>query len=139
MRHAQHARAVCAWTDARAAAQLVREMDANSTAMRQRMDSINSYMRYRDLPEELQTRIRKYYSFYWSRQSIFDESALLHALPSHLRREVALYLHKEMISKVPFFRDADTSFITSLVTSLVPLQARRGGPLGLRCAIACAV
>ena len=75
-------------------AQLVRDMDATSTAMRQRMDSINNYMRYRDLPPELQLRIRKYYTFYWSRQSIFDEHAILDALPSHLRREVTLYLHK---------------------------------------------
>lgn len=50
--------------------------------------------RYRDLPPELQLRIRKYYTFYWSRQSIFDEHAILDALPSHLRREVTLYLHK---------------------------------------------
>ena len=76
-------------------AQLVRDMDATSTAMRQRMDSINNYMRYRDLPPELQLRIRKYYTFYWSRQSIFDEHAILDALPSHLRREVTLYLHRD--------------------------------------------
>ena len=60
-------------------------------------------MRYRGFPLQLQTRIRKYYSFYWSRQSIFDEAAIMKTLPTHLRREVSLYLHREMISKVPFF------------------------------------
>ena len=47
----------------------------------------------------------------------------MQTLPAHLRREVALYLHREMISKVPFFHDADTSFISSLVQALRPLCA----------------
>jgi len=104
-------------------AELVREIDASSTVVRKRMDSVNGYMRYRGFPEYLQARIRKYYSFYWSRQSIFDETAIMKNLPSHLRREVSLCLHREMISKVPFFHDADTSFISSLVQALAPLCA----------------
>ena len=32
-------------------------------------------------------------------------------MPSHLRREVTLFLHKDMISKVPVFHNADKSFI----------------------------
>ena len=52
--------------------------------------------------------------------------AILFALPSHLRREVTLFLHKDMISKVPVFRDADSSFIAALVTVLTPLQAAPG-------------
>ena len=49
------------------------------------MDSVNGYMRYRGFPVQLQTRIRKYYSFYWSRQSIFDETSIMQTLPAHLR------------------------------------------------------
>jgi len=107
-------------------AQLVREFDAGSTAIREKMDAINQYMSYRALPSELQSRIRKYYSFYWSRQSVFNESSILNQLPSHLRREVTLFLHKDMISKVPVFQDADSSFIAALVTVLAPLQAAPG-------------
>ena len=51
--------------------------------------------------------------------------------------QVTLYLHKDMISKVPFFKNAETSFISSLVACLTPLQAAPGdfviiaGELGL--------
>eukprot|EP00966_Prymnesium_polylepis_P222019 5136787-Prymnesium_polylepis.1 len=107
-------------------AQLVRELDAGATAIREKMDAIQQYMSYRRLPLDLQSRIRKYYTFYWSRQSIFDETAILFQLPSHLRREVTLFLHKDMISKVPVFRDADSSFIAGMVTVLTPLQAAPG-------------
>ena len=50
---------------------------------------------------------------------------------------MTLYLHKDMISKVPFFKNAETSFISSLVACLTPLQAAPGdfviiaGELGL--------
>ena len=83
-------------------------------------------MQHRQLPAELKSRIRKYYAFYWSRQSVFDEAAVLKALPAHLRREVLLYLHRDMISKVPFFRDADISFILGLVSCLTPVMAAPG-------------
>jgi CRP-like cAMP-binding protein len=117
--------------------QVLRELNASNVVMTQRMDSINMYMQHRQLPQELKTRIRKYYAFYWSRQSVFDEAAVLSALPSHLRREVLLYLHRDMISKVPFFREAETSFILNLVSCLTPVMAAPGdfvmiaGELGL--------
>ena len=66
-------------------------------------------------PPPLQTRIRDYHSFSLSRQTMFDEAECLGSLPNHLRREVALYLHRDMISLTPFFKEAPTSFVATLV------------------------
>ena len=107
-------------------AELVHQMQSSSLENRARMDSINAYMRYRGLPATLQTRIRKYYSFSLSRQSMFDEAAILSTLPTHLRREVSLYLHRDMISQVPFFREAPTSFVAALVQALCPVFGAPG-------------
>jgi hypothetical protein len=67
-------------------------------------DAISQYMHYRQLSPELQDRMRNYYSFLWSRQSVFDEASILSELPTHLRRDVALSVNKGVIGRVPFFQ-----------------------------------
>tara|TARA_B100000767_G_C19492358_1_gene420786 strand:- start:392 stop:625 length:234 start_codon:yes stop_codon:yes gene_type:complete len=49
-------------------AELVHQINARVNQNRARMESINAYMRYRGLPDTLQTRIRDYHSFSLSRQ-----------------------------------------------------------------------
>ena len=39
---------------------------------------------------------------------------------------MTLFLHKDMISKVPVFQAADSSFIAALVAVLEPIQAAPG-------------
>ena len=41
-------------------------------------------------------------------------------MPSGLRSEVALFVCKPLIMKVPFFKDADDGFVESLVSHLQP-------------------
>jgi hypothetical protein len=36
----------------------------------------------------LQSRVRHYFIFLWSKQAVFDETTILDELPPHLRREV---------------------------------------------------
>ena len=45
---------------------------------------------------------------------------ILQDMPSGLRSEVAVYVCKPLIMKVPFFKDVSEGFVESLVTSLTP-------------------
>ena len=56
------------------------------------MDAIVSYMKSRNLPKELQMRIRKYYKHYLEKKTAFDESSMLAELSTFLRQEVAMFL-----------------------------------------------
>src|SRR5689334_7612102 len=100
---------------------------------REKIDSVTTYMRYKGIPNNLQARIHDYYDYLWSRQkglrsfnsisnycSGLDEDDILSDLPPSLRTEVALFLNREVIQKVPFFKNASESFISVLVRLLKP-------------------
>jgi voltage-gated potassium channel len=106
--------------------QLMSSLDTRTAMVRTRMDSISAFMRHRQLSPELQSRVRSYFSFVWSRQAVYDESSILEELPAHLRREVALEMHRMIISRVPFLKGSSDVFIAEMVTRMRPVQASIG-------------
>src|SRR3989442_10655386 len=79
------------------------------------MNYINNFIRLRNIPFTLQEKIHRYYNYLWSRNKGMDESIVLRDLPSSLKTEVALFIHHESLSKIPFFQGAEKSFINSVV------------------------
>lgn len=49
-----------------------------------------------------------------------DETELLADLPTSMKTDIALFLNKEVVEKVPFFKDASENFINVLVRKLKP-------------------
>ncbi len=101
-------------------ASLVSNLDSTRTAFRQKMDGVKQYMHYRQLPGELQHRVVDYYDYLWSEGKAVDEQKLFQDLPTGLRREIQLYLNREIIQRVPFFQGMDEGFVRSLVALLKP-------------------
>lgn len=66
------------------------------------------------------SRVHDYYEYLWSRQRGLDESEILSDLPKSIRTDIALFLNKEVLEKVPFFKDASENFINVLVRLLKP-------------------
>lgn len=67
------------------------------------MDAIVSYMKSRNLPRELQMRIRRYYKHYLEKKTAFDEGSILSELSTFLRQEVAMFLVNDTLYKIPLF------------------------------------
>ena len=132
-------------------ASLVSKLDASTAAYHNKMDAIVSYMKSRNLPKELQMRIRKYYKHYLEKKTAFDESAMLSELSTFLRQEVAMFLINDTLYvpcawcfgstgcqlpelnvcspyrfKIPIFRDRDPTFVADLITVLKPLTCSEG-------------
>jgi hypothetical protein len=99
---------------------LVANMDSAEAAFRERMDAINDYMRYRRLPLDLQNRVRSYYAYLWKSRKGMDEAQVLEDLPEYLRKEVAMFLNRDIIAKVPLFQGADPQFISTIVMMMRP-------------------
>lgn len=53
---------------------ILERMDARAAAFKRRMDTLKEYLRHRDFPVELARRIVRYYEYYHSRKSGFDEA-----------------------------------------------------------------
>lgn len=101
-------------------ASMLANSDLARTQFRAKMEKIQTFMQYREVPAELQDNIRTYYDYLWNNRRGFDESAVLDELPSTLKLQVALHLNRDIIEKVPMFNGAPDDLIRQIVLNLKP-------------------
>ncbi|MCS6985098.1 MAG: ion transporter [Leptospiraceae bacterium] len=99
---------------------LLANLDASRTHFREKMEKLSAFMRGRQLPREVQERVRAYYDYLWETRRGSLEQEILSELPRSLRIDVAIALKQELIRKVPLFQGAETAFIRQLVLHLEP-------------------
>ena len=87
---------------------LLASIDKQAGLVQERMDEVKEYMRWRKLPRELVVRLRRYYTFYYSRKAVFDEEKILGGLTPALRFEVVQHAVKDTIGKIPLFAEVCT-------------------------------
>jgi len=101
-------------------ASLISKIDSSKTNYWSRIDSANQYLRYKQIPDELNDRVRKYYEYVWSRHRGLSHNTLLQDLPLSLRYEVTHHLAKELLERVPLFRLSSDTLKHALLLSLEP-------------------
>jgi len=102
-------------------ASLIANIDAARVLHRERLEKINTFMQLRNIPSDLQKRVNDYYNYLWDSRKGYDESAVLHELPTSLKTSISIHLNKEMIEKVPLFRGASASLLREIILELEPL------------------
>lgn len=78
------------------------------------MEKLDGFMRYKRLPLALRKRMTEYYVHLWDQRLGFDESSILNSLPESLRVDVSLHLKKDIVEKVPLFKDASEGFVKEI-------------------------
>ena len=101
-------------------ANMLAKRDITKINYMEKMDRINAFLKYQEIPDELQKRVRDYYNFLWRTRRGYDEDMILEELPAYLKVEVALHLKKEIIEKVPIFKGCGDKFIRALVMVMKP-------------------
>ncbi|MCB1168225.1 MAG: ion transporter [Leptospiraceae bacterium] len=102
-------------------AHLLANIDVAKAHFREKMDTVNAFLRYRSLPGPLQDRIRNYYNYLWESRLGYDEFSFLKDLPRSLQMEVALALNRHIIERMPLLRGAPDSLVREIVLRLTPL------------------
>jgi len=102
-------------------ASLIANLDVARSQFLEKLEKINTFMRFRKIPNEIQDRIRNYYGYLWDSRRGYDESQVLTDLPASLKMQVSLYLNKDIIEKVPIFRGASEDLVQQIVMNLKPI------------------
>ncbi len=100
--------------------------DPAKVAFQNNMEQLKAFVRYRDLPDELQNKIRDYYAYLWQKRMGHSETEFLEGLPKSLRADVERHLKRKILDKIPLFRDADDSFLDAIAFRLKPVLATPG-------------
>ena len=83
------------------------------------MHEVHAHMDGLSLPKDVRRRVVHYFDFLWSRnKSGSDRKSFLDRISPSLKSEIALYQHRELITRVDFFRNMPVGFIISVCTRL---------------------
>lgn len=102
-------------------ASILANIDTARAQFRERMEKVSTFMRNHDVPADLQSRVRNYYNYLWDSRRGSDESDVLNDLPQNLKVDVALFLNRDIIQKVPIFKEANEHLIRQIVMALKPI------------------
>lgn len=102
-------------------ANLIANIDVAKSQHNEKMEKLNTFLRYRDIPQDLSKKINSYFDYLWQTRRGYDESSVLEELPSSLKTWVSLFLNKDIIEKVPIFEGASEEFIKETIMNLKPV------------------
>ncbi|KAF6169369.1 hypothetical protein GIB67_016539 [Kingdonia uniflora] len=77
------------------------------------------WMRHRQLPADLQERVRRFVQYKWLATRGVDEESILRALPLDLRRDIQRHLCLALVRRVPFFAKMDDQLLDAICERLV--------------------
>ncbi|KAL3645626.1 putative cyclic nucleotide-gated ion channel 16 [Castilleja foliolosa] len=87
---------------------------------RVRRRDTEEWMRHRQLPPDLQDRVRRFVQYNWLSTRGVKEEDILQALPLDLRREIQKHLCLDLVRRVPFFSQMDDQLLDAICERLVP-------------------
>ncbi|RMH63309.1 MAG: hypothetical protein D6677_07435 [Calditrichaeota bacterium] len=107
-------------------AHILASRDPAKLAFMNNMEQLKAFVRYRDLPLELQNKIRDYYAYLWQKRMGHTETEFLEGLPKSLREDVERYLKRRILDKIPLFKGASDAFLDAIAFRLQPVLATPG-------------
>jgi voltage-gated potassium channel len=102
-------------------ASILGKRDPAKTQFFKNIDTLKAFVRFRDIPFELQKRIRDYYAYIWKQRLGYDESEFMRELPEGLKNEVTSFLKKDILEKIPLFKGISDKFVREVSLHLRPV------------------
>jgi len=99
-------------------ASLLSSIQAAKNRHWERIDSVTEFLRQRQIPAEIDAKVRNYYEYIWERYRGLDKNQMLDDLPGPLRLEILLHLAGDMLKTVPLFKYCSPTLRNALLISL---------------------
>jgi len=97
--------------------------DEMAVMMQKKMQNVQHIIKSKQVPEALAARIKGHYEYAWKQSQLADEKFFFEELPLAVRTEYALFIHRDIINKVPMLNTLSAEVLPSLVARLKPLVA----------------
>ncbi len=101
-------------------ASLVANLDLERVEHQRKRILVNAFMSQRRFPRQLVEKVNEFYYYLWSHRIGRGEEAAFAELPESLRMEIALFLNRRILEKVPLFQGAGEDFLKEVVQLLKP-------------------
>ncbi len=105
---------------------LLQRLNMKQSMYYSKINRLSNFLNYRQVPTNIQHQIIDYYTYLWDNRMGFDETRLMKDLPPSLEGALSLSLKRDLISKVPFFQNADEHLIQDIAKRLRPIVVTPG-------------
>jgi len=99
-------------------ASLLSSIQAAKNSHWERIDSVTEFLRQRQVPAEIDAKVRNYYEYVWEHDRGMNRNDMLNDLPGPLRLEILLHLASNILETVPLFKNCSPILRDELLTSL---------------------
>ena len=99
---------------------LIQSFDSVGTRFRERMEAVNAFIRFHELPAALAERIRRHVEYLWNLHHGLDVQATLAELPGNLRTEVMMHLQADVVQRASLFKHCAAGFVKRIGGRLRP-------------------
>ena len=110
-------------------ASLLSNIQAAKNSHWEHMESVEQYLRARQVPAHLGNRVHNYYEYLWAQHKGLNEQAVLQDLPESLRLDIMLHLARDVLEQVPLFRHCTPVLRNALLVALRPATYAPGNYL----------
>ncbi|GFR48528.1 hypothetical protein Agub_g10423 [Astrephomene gubernaculifera] len=98
---------------------LVNNMNPTASRHKFKKDIINNTVRYLGAPRDIASRIDQYFDYLTTYSHPGpDGMALISQLPSSMFQDIAIWMYRDLVTKVPLFKECEPAFIAQLVIRL---------------------
>jgi CRP-like cAMP-binding protein len=101
---------------------MVTTMDKQASLVEDKMDAVKEWMMSRNIPRQLNVRVRKYYEHFYTKRSAFDEEDIVRGLTPALRSEVTAILLRDSLGHFPLLELLGFEFQQEVYPRLKPLS-----------------
>lgn len=99
-------------------ASIFSNLDSAKAEFWNKMEAANQYLRSRQVPHELNARVRDYYDYIWARRRGVQEDTFFDDLPGPLRLDILQSLTQELLENVPLFKYCSPALRNTLLMTL---------------------
>jgi len=93
---------------------------SGGSAFKAKLNTIQEYMLYKGLDKELTNKILKHHRHLYSQQKTLDVNTVMQDLPRPLQMEIAMFINRKIIHKVPLLRDCSVTIQKNVALALKP-------------------
>ena len=107
---------------------IMSSFDAHNKAVRDKMIGVNEFTRAARLPPSLSKKVRSFFEFKLANSQRaflitkqYDADELLDELSSGLRSDLLLFMERDLVQKIPFFKNKVPQFVADAITMFQPM------------------
>ena len=80
-----------------------------------KMQEINNFSKKQNIPKNLQKEMQTFHHYTWENNTTNKQLDLLSNFPESLQNKIIMFLNRDIVKKVPFFREAKKPFIKDII------------------------